>query len=86
MVTEAADWPRAPFDVIVAINNAWRVRTDWDAAVFPWDFPEDRRPVAAPGQRLITEDIFVPSQNSFGGFVFAGATMAFTAGYWVLMR
>jgi hypothetical protein len=83
-VTEAASWPRAPFDRIVAINNAWRVRPDWDAAVFPWDFPTDRRPEAAPGQHLITEDRFVPSQNSFGGFVFAGATMAFTAGYWAL--
>lgn len=83
-VTEAAEWPRAPFDLIVAINNAWRVRPDWDAAVFPWDFPMDRRPEAAPGQHLITEDLFVPAQNNFGGFVFAGATMAFTAGYWVL--
>ena len=83
-VTEAATWPRAPFDLIVAINNAWRVRPDWDEAVFPWDFPKDRRPESAPGQHLITEDLFVPSQNSFGGVVFAGATMAFTAGYWVL--
>jgi hypothetical protein len=83
-VTEAATWPRAPFDLIVAINNAWRVRPDWNAAVFPWDFPLDRRPEAAPGQQLVTEELFVPSQNSFGGFVFAGATMAFTTGYWVL--
>ena len=44
-VTEAALWPRAPFDRIVAINNAWRVRPDWDALVHPWDFPEDRRPL-----------------------------------------
>jgi hypothetical protein len=83
-VTEAADWPRAPFDRIIAINNAWRVRADWDASVFPWDFPQDRRPAAAPGQQLVTEDLFVPAQNRFGGFVFAGATMAFTAGYWAL--
>ena len=83
-VTEASEWPRAPFDRIIAINNAWRVRPDWDATVFPWDFPEDRRPEAASGQHLVTEDLFVPSQNRFGGFVFAGATMAFTAGYWVL--
>lgn len=84
MVAEAADWPRAPFDRVVAINNAWRVRKDWDALAYPWDFPLDRRPVAEPGQTLVTEDQFVPAQNAFGGFVYAGATMAFTAGYWAL--
>lgn len=84
MAVEAAAWPRGAFDRVVAINNAWRVRPDWDAAIFPWDFPEDRRPVARPGQALVTEDDFVPAQNSFGGFVYAGATMAFTAGYWAL--
>jgi hypothetical protein len=26
----------------------------------------------------------VPEQNKFGGFVYAGGTMAFTAGYWAL--
>ncbi|MFO1202677.1 MAG: hypothetical protein U1E58_08580 [Tabrizicola sp.] len=84
MVTEAATWPRAPFDRIVAINNAWRVRGDWDDAVFPWDFPVERQPAAGPGQALVTEAEFVPAQNRYGGFVYAGATMAFTAGYWAL--
>ncbi|OYW56581.1 MAG: hypothetical protein B7Z10_03720 [Rhodobacterales bacterium 32-66-7] len=84
MVTEAALWPRAPFDRIVAINNAWRVRPDWDISVFPHDFPVDRHPVAGPGQRLVTETEFVPAQNAYGGFVHAGATMAFTTAYWAL--
>ena len=80
-----ADWPRAPFDRIVAINNAWRVRSDWDDLIHPWDFPEDRMPPApAPGQRIVTEADFVPAQNRWGGFVYAGATMAYTAGYWAL--
>jgi len=84
-VTEVADWPRAPFDRIVAINNAWRVRPDWDDLIHPWDFPEDRMPPApAPGQRIVTEADFVPAQNRWGGFVYAGATMAYTAGYWAL--
>ena len=84
-VTEVADWPRAPFDRIVAINNAWRVRSDWDDLIHPWDFPEDRMPPApAPGQRIVTEADFVPAQNRWGGFVYAGATMAYTAGYWAL--
>lgn len=84
MVVEATDWPRAPFDHVIAINNAWRVRGDWDAAIFPWDFPKERQPVASHNKTLVTETEFVPAQNAFGGFVFAGATMAFTAGYWAL--
>ncbi len=83
-VTLARHWPRAPFDQVVAINNAWRVRPDWDALVHPQDFPEDRRPLAGPGQAIVTHDDFVPAQNAYGGFVYAGGTMAFTAAYWVL--
>ncbi|MCX7888158.1 MAG: hypothetical protein N2422_00320 [Rhodobacteraceae bacterium] len=82
---EAAAFPRAAFDRIVAINNAWRIRPDWDDLIHPWDFPPDRLPQATgPAQCIVTEDAFVPAQNAFGGFVYAGATMAFTAGYWAL--
>jgi hypothetical protein len=83
-VVVARQWPRAPFDQITAINNAWRVRPDWDALIHPWDFPDDRRPVAGAGQTIITQDDFVPAQNAYGGFVYAGGTMVFTAAYWVL--
>ncbi|MCU0904859.1 MAG: hypothetical protein MUE83_13440, partial [Tabrizicola sp.] len=84
MASQARDWARAPFDVIVAINNAWRIRPDWDVAIHPHDFPADRQAVPEPTQRIVTEDEFVPAQNAYGGFVYAGATMAFTAGYWAL--
>lgn len=84
IVAAAAEWPRAPFDQVVAINNAWRVRQDWDFAAYPWDFPAERRPVAGQGQLLVTETDFVPAQNQYGGFVYAGATMAFTTAYWAL--
>lgn len=81
----AEAWPKAWFDRIVVINNAWRVRSDWDDLVYPEDFAVDRRPeVLAPGQRVIEADGFVPAQNRYGGFVFAGATMAYTAAYWAL--
>ena len=83
MVTQAADWPRS-FDRIVAINNAWRVRPDWDFSIHPWDFDPARVPAAGPGQSLVTEVDFVPAQNRYGGFVYAGATMAYTAAYWAL--
>ena len=84
MAPEAGNWPRQPFDGILAINNAYLVRPDWDMMIHPWDFPEDRRPVAGPNQRIITQEAFVPAQNAYGGFVYAGGTMAFTAAYWAL--
>ena len=84
MAAEARDWVRAPFDQVVAINNAWRIRPDWDVAIYPHDFPSERQPVAGPRQRIVTEEEFVPAQNANGGFVYAGATMAFTAAYWAL--
>ncbi len=79
----ARTWARAPFDTVLAINNAWRVRSDWDIHIHPEDFPPDRRPDAA-GRRVVTADDYVPVQNAYGGFVWAGGTMAFTAGYWAL--
>ena len=81
---QAKDWPRGGFDTLLAINNAYMVRPDWDLMIHPWDFPHPRRPVAGPAQRVVTQEDFVPAQNAFGGFVYAGATMAFTAAYWGL--
>jgi hypothetical protein len=84
-VTAAALWPNRWFDHIVAINNAWRVRPDWNALVFPEDFPASRLPTNLDAvQTLVKASEFVPAQNKFGGFVHAGATMAFTTAYWAL--
>lgn len=84
-VQHAAGWPKAWFDQIVVVNNAWRVRPDWDALVYPEDFaPERLPPEIRAGQRLVEADVFVPTQNRYGGFVFAGATMAYTTAYWAL--
>lgn len=81
----AREWPRAPFDGIVAINNAWQIRPDWDFLIHPSDFAIDRMPAQIrPDQRIVTAADYVPVQNTFGGFVYAGGTMAFTAGYWAL--
>lgn len=78
-------WDRAGFDQLVAINNAWRLRPDWDVSIYPEDFPpEHRAPALGPGQRLVEAEAYVPVQNAYGGFVYAGGTMAFTAGYWAL--
>lgn len=84
-VTLAASWPNAWFDRIVAINNAWRVRPDWNALVYPEDFPVGRLPKTVDAaQAFVNASDFVPAQNKFGGFVYAGATMAFTTAYWAL--
>lgn len=84
MAVEARTWARKPFDAIVSINNAHAIRPDWDYLVYPWDFPANRLPRPVPGQRLVSEEDFVPAQNAHGGFVYAGGTMAFTAAYWAL--
>ncbi len=77
--------PKSDFDALVAINNAWQVRPDWDYLICPDDFPEDRKPETLDGpQAVVGSAEFVPATNAFGGFVFAGGTMAFTAGYWAL--
>ena len=81
---EAAELETA-FDAIVVINNAWLVRPDWSHLIYPYDFPKERWPQEINcSQTVITEKEFVPIQNQYGGFIYAGATMAFTAGYWVL--
>lgn len=72
------------FRVIAALNNAWRIRSDWTHCVYPEDFPAERRPDAQPGKTLVEYDQFVPANNAYGGVVYAGGTMAFTAGYWAL--
>lgn len=78
-------WDRSGFDHIVAINNAWRLRPDWDVSIHPEDFPPEHRPSGLlPGQRRVEARDYVPVQNAYGGFVYAGGTMAFTAGYWAL--
>lgn len=84
-VLACREWPRDGFDTIVAINNAWAVRPDWDYLVHPDDFPPDRHPPQTrPDQRIVPSDAYVPVNNRFGGIIYAGATMAFSAGYWAL--
>ncbi|MEJ6403744.1 hypothetical protein [Yoonia sp. 2307UL14-13] len=84
-VVTCRTWPRAPFDDIVAINNAWAVRSDWDYLIHPDDFPSERHPVdTKPHQQIVTAADYVPLQNTLGGFVYAGGTMAYTAAYWAL--
>ena len=84
-VLRAQGWQKVPAVTLVAINNAWQVRPDWDVLIHPEDFPQDRRPdFIMPDQRIVTADDYVPLQNTLGGFVYAGGTMAFTAAYWAL--
>jgi len=82
----ARDWDLSGFSACVVINNAWQIREDWDFLIYADDFPVERRPTAAmrSHQKLVTSGQFVPEQNRFGGFVYAGGTMSYTAGYWAL--
>ncbi len=75
---------RRHVSAIVAINNAWRIRNDWSHLVHAGDFPAEALPTAKPGQEIHSAGSYVPANNRYGGIVYAGATMAFTAGYWAL--
>jgi hypothetical protein len=85
-VVRCVHWPKQAVSKIVAINNAWRVRPDWDLLVHAGDFPSDRLPPGAwlRQAQIFSADHYVPAQNAFGGFVYAGATMALTAAYWTI--
>lgn len=82
----AAEWDTSFFSTVVVINNAWKALTSWDCWIYPEDFPQERHPSAAQlhGKKTVTATDFVPVQNDYGGFVYAGGTMCFTAGYWAL--
>jgi len=74
------------FSSRVVINNAWQLIKDWNYLIYPEDFPNKKLPPKSIliKKKLVTAREFVPKQNSFGGFVYGGGTMAFTAGYWAL--
>tara|TARA_B110000977_G_scaffold178311_1_gene235740 strand:+ start:195 stop:947 length:753 start_codon:yes stop_codon:yes gene_type:complete len=75
------------FSKCVVINNAWQLTDNWDYLIYPDDMPQENCPLAdnlKVTQSLITSREYVPVQNHFGGFIYAGGTMAFTAGYWAL--
>jgi len=79
------NWSKSANAKIVAINNAWRACPDWDYLVHAGDFPASRMPERfAPWQSVHSYESYVPAQNRYGGFVYGGGTMAFTAGYWAL--
>lgn len=84
--TRTADWDTSSFTHIIVINNAWMACPSWNCLIYPEDFPLDRHPGADAlrGKQVVTAQEFVPVQNEFGGFVYAGGTMSFTAGYWAL--
>lgn len=83
-VVQARQYDRTAFGTIVAINNAWAVRPDWDVHIHPEDFAPSARPVPGPDQRVATFRAYVPAMNAYGGVVWCGGTMAFTATYWAL--
>ena len=76
---EAQNLKRELFGGIVAINNAWNIRNDWDFCIFPDDFPKNRRPNNNKDKRLIRSNQYVPIQNKYGGFVYSGGTMSYAA-------
>lgn len=72
------------FNKIVTINNAWKITPFWTHSIFPEDFPKEKRPTPGEKQSIHSSQDYVSKQNYYGGFVYAGGTMAFTAAYWSL--
>jgi hypothetical protein len=84
-VVAVNDIDLSSYDEIIVINNAWQVLESWTEHIFPYDFPRENKPTRySKSQRAIDEKLFVQRQNEFGGFIYAGGTMAFTALYWAL--
>ena len=80
----AQKWNLNFFNNVVVINNAWKITPKWTNSIFPEDFPIEKRPKPSKCQTLHTASEYVRAQNYYGGFVYAGGTMAFTAAYWSL--
>ena len=84
-VVAVNDIDLSSYDEIIVINNAWQVLESWTEHIFPYDFPRENKPTRySKSQRAIDEKLFVQRQNEFGGFIYGGGTMAFTALYWAL--
>lgn len=82
---EVASWDVSNFSAVVVINNAWKAVPHWTHFIHPEDFPPERHPSVIPqGCMQIGADVYVEAQNKYGGFVYAGGTMAFTSAYWAL--
>jgi hypothetical protein len=68
----------------VAINNAWRIREDFDYVIFPRNLPEENRPPDSYGTNIVREINYRKHVAAAGGLLFCGSTMAFNAGYWAV--
>ena len=74
-------------DHVIAINNAWKVSCFWNELIYPEDFPESKLPsVVHKSKKLTSAETYVAAQNNYGGFIYGGGTMAFTAGYYALYQ
>ena len=69
----------------IAINNAWRLRSDFNYSIYPPDFPVNRHAPRDGTIRHIQSEDYLESIADSGGRVFTGATMGFVAGYWAYM-
>ena len=81
---EASTWPKVDGVQIVTINNAWKIRDDWDYAIVNEEMPEHNRPNPSifGGKIIDSAEPYLEAYSRFGGFCFGGATMAIAVGYW----
>jgi hypothetical protein len=86
-VLKFRDMHKKSIDHVIAINNAWKVSCFWNELIYPEDFPESKLPsVVHKSKKLTSAETYVAAQNNYGGFIYGGGTMAFTAGYYALYQ
>jgi hypothetical protein len=84
MATQAATGPARPLTRSSRSTTPMRSGPTGRITSTHGTSPPTAAPRPAQDQISVTQDDFVPAQNAFGGFVYAGGTMAFTAAYWAL--
>jgi len=70
----------------IAVNNAWRLRKDFDYLVYPDDFPHENIPKNGNDfcGTFISNPDYMTSIDKAGGILYCGATMSYAAGYWAV--
>jgi hypothetical protein len=70
------------FNLIVVINNAWKVSSKWTYWVHPRDYKGARPEKLLPHQEEIVD--YQPSLSKYGGQGACGYSVTLNASYWVL--
>lgn len=69
---------------LIAVNNAWRLRSDFLIHISPNDFPDANKPPPDYKLHRVQNGGYIAGLRRAGGVLFCGATMSFCSGYYAL--